>query len=92
MGGVFKKRKLGKLNVCIQKSLWNKDHREFFLDKVGFVGGDEVQKFAARTFQESINDFPALYRVGGSANERRKDGMEGLTYDTFGKVFHHIPD
>lgn len=92
VGGIFKRPKLGKLNVCMQQSIWKDHNREFFKDKVGFVGCDEVQKFAARTFQLSINDFPAKYRIGVSANERRKDGKEFLIYDSFGKVIHNIPD
>lgn len=92
VGGVFKRPKLGKLNICMQQSLWKDRNREFFKDRVGFVGCDEVQKFAARTFQVSVNDFPAKYRLGVSANERRKDGKEFLIYDSFGKVIHNIPD
>ena len=92
VGGVFKKPKLGVLNICMQQSLWREHNRDFFVDRVGFIGADEVQKFGARTFQDVVNAFPAKYRVGVSANERRKDGKEFLIYDSFGKIINVIPD
>lgn len=92
VGGIFKRPTFGKLNVCMQQSLWRKKNLDFFRDRVGFVGCDEVQKFAANTFQVSVNEFPARYRVGVSANERRRDGKEFLIYSSFGKVIHAIPD
>lgn len=92
VGGVFSKRKFGKLNVCMQQSLWNKDHRDFFGPRCGAVVADEVQRFAARTCNEVITDLPAKYKIGLSANERRKDGKEFLIYDAFGQLLHAIPD
>jgi len=91
-GGIFKTRKFGKLNICMQQSLWKPDNLAFFSDRVGTVAGDEVQRFAANTFQVSINDFPAKNRWGASASEKRKDGKHFLIYDTFGKVIHQIED
>lgn len=92
VGGLFKKPKFGKLNVCMQQSLWKENNLDFFRERVGFVGADEIQRFAANTFQTSLNAFPAKYRVGVSANERRKDGKEFLVYDALGKVIHIIPE
>lgn len=92
VGGVFKKPKFGKLNICMQQSLWKEKNREFFLERVGFVGSDEVQRYAATTYNKVINAFPAKYRIGVSANERRRDGKEFLIYDSCGKVIHEIDD
>lgn len=92
VGGIFKQPKFGKLNICMQQSLWRKKNLDFFRDRVGFVGCDEVQKFAANTFQFIVNAFPAKFRVGVSANERRRDGKEFLIYSTFGKVIHSISE
>ena len=92
VGGVFKKRKFGKLNICMQQSLWRPDNRDFFAERCGFLGCDEVQRYAARTFQDSINHFPAKYRIGVSASEKRKDGLQTLIYDSFGSVIHEIQD
>lgn len=56
----------------------------------GSVICDEVQRFAANTFQDVIEKFPAKYRIGISADESRKDKMEGLIYDMFGDVVEEI--
>jgi len=92
VGGKFAKRKLGKLNVCMQQSLWNKEHRDFFFQHCGVLVADEVQRYAANTFNAVINDSPAKIRIGLSANEKRKDGKEFLIYDAFGKLIHVIED
>lgn len=92
VGGVFKKPKFGLLNICMQQSLWRESNRDFFVDRVGFIGADECQRFGARTFSEVVNAFPAKYRIGVSANERRKDGKEFMIYDAFGKIINVIPD
>ena len=91
-GGMFKKPKVGLLNICMQQSLKNEKIRELYVDHIGFLGGDEIQRFAAATFQDVINDFPAKYRIGVTANERRRDGKHVLVQDTFGKVIVQIPD
>lgn len=52
----------------------------------GVLGADEVQRFAAKTFLDVIDRFPARYRVGMSADETRKDGKQFLIYDLFGGV------
>lgn len=94
VGGVFGKRKLGALNVCMQQSLWNKNHRDFFFrdGKCGTLVADEVQRFAARTCHEVVDDSPAEGRVGVTAESKRKDGKEFLIYDVFGNLIFSIPD
>jgi len=44
------------------------------------------QLFAAKTFIETIDPFPAKYRIGISADHRRKDRKEFLIHDLFGSV------
>jgi superfamily II DNA or RNA helicase len=56
----------------------------------GCVIGDEIQGAAAARAMESIDMFPAKYRFGISASEKRKDGKEFLIYDLFGKVAYEI--
>lgn len=56
----------------------------------GFVGCDEVHLFAAKTFLEVVDHFPAKYRIGVSADEKRKDGKEFLLYDTLGPVIAQV--
>lgn len=50
----------------------------------GCVLVDECQRTPATTFVGSVQPFPAKYRWGGSADEKRKDGKEFLGYETFG--------
>lgn len=47
-------------------------------------------RWGAKTFTDIGTFFPAKHRVGFSADERRKDGMHHLIYETFGKVIHRI--
>lgn len=56
----------------------------------GMLMADEVQKFAATTFLKVVDAFPAAYRIGLSADERRKDDKEFLIYDMFGRVIADI--
>jgi superfamily II DNA or RNA helicase len=56
----------------------------------GVVIGDEIQRYAAKTFFDVIDRMPAKYRIGVSADERRKDGKEFLVYDVFGSVAYEI--
>jgi superfamily II DNA or RNA helicase len=52
--------------------------------RFGCVICDEVDRFAAPTLRECVNEFPAAVRLGASDDERRRDGREFLLYDTFG--------
>lgn len=88
--GVFGggKKELRPVTVGMQQTLKN------CIDEIapcfGFVGCDEVHLFAAKTFIEVVDRFPAKYRVGVSADEKRKDGKEFLLYDTLGPVISHV--
>lgn len=85
-----KRRRLRPLTIAMQKTLSAKgidqELREFF----GAIICDEVQLFAASTFYAVTDPFPAKYRIGVSADERRKDRKEFLTYDIFGDVAHEV--
>jgi superfamily II DNA or RNA helicase len=86
----YNKRPLGILNVCMQQSLRNPEHYKFFQLECGFIGFDEVQYYGALTFDAMIHQFPALYRVGVTADERRKDKKQFLIYDSIGSVIHQV--
>lgn len=88
----FPGKRVGKLNICMQQSLWREDNREMFTEVTGCLVADEIQRFAARTFKVVLNSFQAVYRIGLSANEKRKDGKECLIYDAVGEIIHIIPD
>jgi superfamily II DNA or RNA helicase len=59
-------------------------------DKFGLVICDEVHHASCNTHQTVFNWFPAKYKVGISADEKRADGLEFLIYDTFGEVLYRI--
>jgi len=52
----------------------------------GLVACEELSRWAARTFSRTIDRFPSRYRVGVSADERRKDKKEFLIHDMFGRA------
>lgn len=56
----------------------------------GSVYCDEVQRYAAKTFLVTIDRFDCFYRVGVTADERRKDQKTFLIYDMFGKPVHEV--
>lgn len=85
-----KKRKLRPMTMAIQKSLANATANEDLVNYFGAVLADEVHLFAAATFFECIDPFPAKYRIGASADERRKDKKEFLIHDLFAEVAAEI--
>lgn len=81
------KRTLAPITVAMQQTLYaNPTLTRSIAGKFGCVMADEVQRFAARTFMDVIDVFPARYRIGWSADETRKDRREFLIYDVFGAV------
>jgi superfamily II DNA or RNA helicase len=80
-----------RLTLALQQTL---NSGAFPLGKVarefGAVLVDEVHGVAAKTFQTVIDEFPARYRLGFSADETRKDGKEFLVYDQFGSVLYEV--
>jgi superfamily II DNA or RNA helicase len=79
------KKKLRQVTIAMQATLGNgvsEELREFF----GAVIVDEVQRAPAATLYKAIDAFPARYRIGVSASEKRKDRMEFVSYDLFGDV------
>lgn len=86
-----KKRKLMPLTIAMQKTLSQiVDSDPELLEYFGAFIYDEVQLAAARTCIEAIDPFPAKYRLGISADHRRKDQKEFLIYDLFGGVGEEI--
>lgn len=80
--------RLRPVTIAMQQSLnrmsddrWREINATF-----GVVGCDELSRFASSTFQKTVDRFTARYRVGMSADEKRKDGKEFLIYDMFGDV------
>jgi superfamily II DNA or RNA helicase len=90
--GAGKKMRLAPLTVATQQALWAmvKKGKTSWADGFGTFVGDEIHRWAARTFAEVANTFAAAYRIGASADERRKDGMEHVVYETFGSRVYKI--
>lgn len=86
--GGGKKKRVAPITVGMQQTL-RKCGRQY-ANRFGGIIADEVQRFAAGTYQEVIDIFPAKYRIGISADETRRDGMEFLIYDMFGQVAEEI--
>ena len=87
VGGTTAKR-LAPITIGMQQTIYKNIDKYAF--EFGGVIADEVQKFAASTFNNTINQFPARYRIGISASETRKDKKEYLIYDAFGPVMDEI--
>jgi len=87
-----KKHRVGeRLTLALQQSLWAKRFPLVdFVRHFDVVLVDEIQEVPARTVFEIVDAFPAMLRVGFSADETRNDGKERLTYDVFGPVIAEI--
>lgn len=83
------KRRIRDITIAMQQSLWSGAIDEV-ADKFGAVVYDEVQAAAAKTCREVIGRFPARYRIGISADERRKDRLDFLIRDLFGEVAEEV--
>lgn len=78
------KREFAPITVALQPSILG------CLDEAalhfGAIVCDEVQTFAAKTFNQVVEAVPSRYRLGISADEKRADGCEYLLYDQFGSL------
>lgn len=78
------KKSFAPITIALQPSLLG------VLDEAALHFGalicDEVQLFAAKTFNEVVESIPSRYRLGISADEKRSDGKEYLLYDQFGAL------
>lgn len=82
------KRTIRPITIAMQQTLYRGVND--LLPHFGFLAADEVQRSSARTHREVISQFPARYRVGVSADERRKDRLDVLTTDLFGDVAKEV--
>lgn len=87
-GGFFKKPRLGDINICLYQTLSKPHILPLYTKDTGLVVVDEVQRAAVDAFTECVRNFDAEYRIGTSANHKRKDGKEFIIEDHIGKVVH----
>jgi superfamily II DNA or RNA helicase len=87
LGEVRGSRKtIGPITIAMQQTVAKLPPGDPFFRFFGTVVFDEVQRASAATYFASTDPFPARYRIGISADDRRKDRKEFLTYDLFGDV------
>lgn len=84
------KRKLRPFTVAMQQTLSAHGVDQQLRDYFGMVLVDEVHRAAAKTMYQAIDPFPARYRVGISADHKRKDRKEFITEDLFGEVLDDV--
>lgn len=82
------KVRIGPITIAMQQSL--RKHALKLTRVFGTVIADEVQLFAASTFQNVVDRLAARYRIGVSGDERRADQKEFLIYDQFGSIAHEV--
>jgi superfamily II DNA or RNA helicase len=89
-----KKLDLKGVTVAMQQTLNKLDPeiRALVHSTFGVVICDEVQRFAARTFLDTVATFPAKYRIGVSDDETRKDEKDFLIYDLFGQLVAQVDE
>lgn len=91
IGGISKgKNRIKPITVALQQSLLRSAGK--YKDEFGCIVCDEVHRYAASTFQEVVDIFPAKYRIGATATPKRKDGKHFLVFDQFGKILHEITE
>lgn len=83
-------KKLRPITVGMQQTLYNCIDDEGITSAFGCVILDESDRAAARTVSDVVDAFPAKYRIGVSADERRRDRKEFISYDVFGPVIADV--
>lgn len=65
-------------------------HEVLARESFGALIVDECQTVAANMFQSVVDQIPAKYRIGFSADETRKDRMEFMIYDIMGSPIFEV--
>lgn len=81
------------VTVAMQQTLWRRMGKRppGYVREFEIVLIDECHRVASKTYNAVAELFPGAQRIGVSADERRKDGMEFLTEWTVGPLLHEIP-
>lgn len=82
------KKRVAPLTVAMQQTLMRQGFK--YSHAFGGMICDEIQRFAAPTYQQVVDIFPARFRIGISADETRNDKKEFLIYDAFGEIADEI--
>ncbi len=78
-----------KLTLALIQTLHKADLEEL-TGRFGAISIDEAHHLAAQTFFETVNSFPALYRLWASATPERQDGLTGMVFAAGGPIVYDI--
>jgi superfamily II DNA or RNA helicase len=78
-------RAIKPITVAMQQTIARIPVDDPFFRFWGVVIADELARFSAPSLFACTDPFPARYRLGMSADERRADGKEFLAHDLFGE-------
>lgn len=70
------------------QSLISRRYPDELYEQIGFLLCDEVHRFGANVWKTVIAQFPAMYRLGLSANPVRKDMLGDFITWSFGQIGH----
>lgn len=85
-----KKRVLRPITAAVQKSLAVRGIAQEENDFFGVIIVDECQKAAAISYAAVVDPWTARYRIGISADERRRDRKDFLTRDLLGEKAYEV--
>lgn len=80
------KKTIGAITIAMQQTVAKMPPDDPFFRFFGTLVFDEVQRASAASYFASTDPFPARYRIGVSADERRADRKDFLNRDLFGDV------
>jgi superfamily II DNA or RNA helicase len=74
------------LVVAMAQSINAREYNPGFYESFGLILTDEVHRFAAPTFLQTIIRFPARLRLGVTATPERQDGLETIFFSHIGQI------
>lgn len=83
---------LGKpVTIMMVQSLYSsRDYPPALYEQIGFIIADEVHRYGAPVWQSVLQQFPARYRLGMSADPSRSDGLGQIVDWNFGEVGYTV--
>jgi len=76
------------VTIMMIQSLMTRRYPDELYEQIGFLACDEVHRFGSHVWSKVVSQFPARYRLGLSADPRRKDGAGDVISWAFGDVGH----
>ena len=73
------------LVIAVIHNLCNREWPPAFYEHFGTVMWDEAHRVGAQVFSQSLQKFPARYRIALTATPDRKDGRTSILHNSFGE-------